>query len=159
MVRKLIAEKLGEVNRKRENFGVDAEVDAYLMGQRDMLEWMAEQEILDTFEDLLHKQDLLQKKVGTVYDVPYAKDMTLALIIELGEFLRETPFKNWSKKHLAAREEGVKFLDEAAGKEELIDCLHFILNLFNFAGMTADEIWEAYNKKNAVNFERQNTGY
>lgn len=143
----------------------EANIHDYLQGKieayDEVKDFLVETNQIDYLQDMLIKQDNLQKVVGTVYDVPFAKDMTLALIVELGEFLAETPFKNWSKKHLKMREDGCKFQPgrEAAGLEELVDCFHFFLNLVNFSGMTAKDLWEAYNAKWEVNNNRQKTGY
>ena len=41
-----------------------------------------------------------------------------------------------------------------AVKEEAIDVLHFLLQIFTLLGMDADEIVVSYMKKNAVNFGR-----
>lgn len=139
----------------------DAGLHGYLEGKVAAYDEVLSAGSFDYLADMLKKQDDLQKVVGTVYDVPFAKDMTLALIVELGEFLAETPFKNWSKKHLKMREDGCKFQPgrEEAGREELIDCFHFFLNLVNFTGMSAKDLWEAYNAKWEINNSRQSTGY
>jgi dimeric dUTPase (all-alpha-NTP-PPase superfamily) len=145
--------------------GLDDTIKAYWAGRVESFEELERLLKTDTFQsvdyltDLLKKQDLLQQKVGTTYDVPFAKDMSLALIDEICESLHEIPSKNWSKKHLAMRAEGKNYIDHEAYKLELVDALHFILNLFIFAGMSAKDIWDGYNKKNAINHERQNTGY
>jgi dimeric dUTPase (all-alpha-NTP-PPase superfamily) len=50
-------------------------------------------------------------------------------------------------------------LDKQNAKVEAVDLLHFIVTVFQILGMTADDVFEAYLKKNKVNHERQDTGY
>ena len=71
---------------------------------------------------------------------------TLAMISELAELLDEVNFKWWKNP---------KPVNEAAVKEELIDILHFFVSMCTKVGMTADEAYEIYIKKNQENFDRQ----
>ena len=41
----------------------------------------------------------------------------------------------------------------------MVDLLHFLISLAQVLGMSADDVFQAYVKKNAVNFQRQETGY
>lgn len=131
---------------------------SYYLGQKVLIEDLIYNNI-NSLEKIFECQANLQKKVGTTFDVPFAKDMTLSLIDELCESLHELPAKNWSKRHLKMRANGINFLDRDKYCVELIDGLHFLVNLFLFAGMTADDVWEAYYKKNQINFERQDSNY
>ena len=79
----------------------------------------------------------------------------LALMVELGEVVEEAKYKWWKN----ATE-----IDEAKLKEEIVDVLHFFLGMCIDSGMTSDELFEIYLKKNKENYERQNglsakTGY
>lgn len=49
--------------------------------------------------------------------------------------------------------------DEEKAKEELIDILHFVLQICIELGMDAKDILSAYARKNAINRERQLKGY
>ncbi|NLK17399.1 MAG: dUTPase [Clostridiales bacterium] len=71
---------------------------------------------------------------------------TLAIISELAELLNEVNFKWWKNP---------KQIDLAAVKEELVDILHFFVGMCLKAGMTSDELFELYIKKNEENFRRQ----
>ena len=42
---------------------------------------------------------------------------------------------------------------------ELIDCLHFFVNLLLCSGMSADEVYQMYMMKNKENHRRQDEGY
>ncbi|MCH5155921.1 MAG: dUTPase [Clostridiales bacterium] len=79
----------------------------------------------------------------------------LALMVELGEVVEEAKYKWWKN----ATE-----IDEAKLKEEIVDVLHFFLGMCIDSGMTSDELFEIYLKKNKENYDRQNglsakTGY
>ena len=75
----------------------------------------------------------------------------LAMFVEMGEMMNEIrSFKFWSDKPSSHRTVII---------EEYVDVLHFFLSLANQLGIIAEDIEMAYEKKNKVNFERQNTGY
>ena len=42
---------------------------------------------------------------------------------------------------------------------EVVDLVHFLISLAQVLGMSADDVFEAYLKKNEVNFQRQESGY
>ena len=42
---------------------------------------------------------------------------------------------------------------------EVVDLFHFVISLAQVLGMKADDVFEAYVKKNEVNFRRQASGY
>lgn len=69
---------------------------------------------------------------------------------ELSELLDCTTWKWWRKS--------VKF-DPQNAKVEVIDLFHFLISIAQVLGMTADDVFEAYLKKNQVNHARQDTGY
>jgi dimeric dUTPase (all-alpha-NTP-PPase superfamily) len=82
-------------------------------------------------------------------DIPMEKWLqmqTLATISELSELLDEVNFKWWKNP---------KPVDEGALREELVDILHFFVSMCLSAGMSADELFERYLKKNRENFDRQ----
>ena len=41
----------------------------------------------------------------------------------------------------------------------VVDLFHFLVSLAQTLGMTADDVYQAYLKKNAVNHQRQESGY
>ena len=40
-----------------------------------------------------------------------------------------------------------------------LDLFHFLISLAQVLGMSADDVFAAYTKKNEVNFKRQDSGY
>ena len=75
----------------------------------------------------------------------------LAMFVEMGEMMNEIrSFKHWSDKMPSHHTVII---------DEYVDVLHFFLSLANQLGFSAEDIEMAYEKKNKVNFERQNTGY
>jgi dimeric dUTPase (all-alpha-NTP-PPase superfamily) len=73
-----------------------------------------------------------------------------AMSQEIAELTDSVPWKWWAKYQ--------KF-DEQNARVEVVDLLHFLISLAQVLGMSADDIFQAYVKKNAVNFQRQETGY
>ena len=47
----------------------------------------------------------------------------------------------------------------AAARVEVVDLFHFLISLAQVLGMSADDVFQAYIKKNEVNFKRQESGY
>lgn len=71
----------------------------------------------------------------------------LALMVELGEVVDEAHYKWWKN---------YGEIDDAKLKEEIVDVLHFFLGMCIDSGMTSDELFEIYLKKNKENYDRQN---
>lgn len=70
-----------------------------------------------------------------------------ALMVELAEVVEEAHYKWWKN---------ASEIDDAALKEEIVDVLHFFLGMCIDSGMTADELFAIYLKKNKENYDRQN---
>ncbi len=68
---------------------------------------------------------------------------------EVIEFDEELLWKWWSKDEI----------DLQNIRVELIDILHFLVSAMICAGLTADKVFDVYQQKHAVNFNRQDTGY
>ena len=69
---------------------------------------------------------------------------------EMAELTDSVPWKWWAKYQ--------KF-DEQNARVEVVDLFHFLISMAQVLGMSADDVFAAYVKKNAVNFQRQETGY
>ncbi len=69
---------------------------------------------------------------------------------ELAELTDSVPWKWWAKYQ--------KF-DEQNARVEIVDLFHFLISLAQVMGMSADDLFQAYLKKNEVNLKRQETGY
>lgn len=69
---------------------------------------------------------------------------------ELSELTDSVPWKWWAK---------YQKLDEQNARVEVVDLFHFLISLAQVLGMSADDVFQAYVKKNQVNLERQESGY
>lgn len=78
------------------------------------------------------------------------RDNVLALEDELHEALAETGWKPWASSN---------HLNTEAFKSEMVDAWHFFMNLMLHSGMTANDLYQGYVKKNAKNIQRQADGY
>jgi dimeric dUTPase (all-alpha-NTP-PPase superfamily) len=78
--------------------------------------------------------------------VSFTKENILSLHRELGEVLNEIPWKAHRKSNDVCDEEHVR--------EELIDCLKFLLNLCIIWGMTEDDIYKQFVEKSKIVRER-----
>lgn len=79
-----------------------------------------------------------------------------------GEKDASAVWKPWKSQHGERRETLITDLspqDQLEIKFEMIDILHFVLNMFQGLGLTAEEIFKLYYLKNKHNFERQDNGY
>jgi dimeric dUTPase (all-alpha-NTP-PPase superfamily) len=75
---------------------------------------------------------------------------TRAMTQEIAELNDSVPWKWWAKYQ--------KF-DAQNARVEVVDLFHFLISLAQVLGMSADDVFDAYIKKNAVNFKRQESGY
>ena len=69
---------------------------------------------------------------------------------EMAELTDSVPWKWWAKYQ--------KFDDQNA-RVEVVDLFHFLISLAQVLGMSADDVFAAYVKKNEVNLRRQDSGY
>ena len=104
-------------------------------------------------------QVLLQARLGHDFEnmfdgerVEYVKNTILSIQDELMEALHETRWKPW-----ATGEKMIVDRDKFGG--ELIDVLHFVINLFLVNGWNENDVFQAFWAKNIVNWQRQENGY
>ena len=111
----------------------------------------------DQLRELFRMQKALNERIGdlkhtmtdeekTKWVHNYCRDMSK----ELAELTDSVPWKWWAKYQ--------KF-DEQNARVEVVDLFHFLISLAQVLGMSADDVFNAYCKKNEVNFKRQETGY
>lgn len=91
-------------------------------------------------EDIVRKRNL-----DFSYEVWMQKNI-LAAMDELTELLNELNYKWWKNP---------KPIDGEAVREELVDVLHFLISMCIRSGMTAEDLYAGYIKKNQENFDRQ----
>lgn len=111
----------------------------------------------DQLRELWRMQDALNKRIGVITEGMTEADKTKwllnysrALTQETAELVDSVPWKWWAKYQ--------KF-DEQNARVEVVDLFHFLISMAQVLGMSADDVFAAYVKKNEVNFKRQETGY
>jgi dimeric dUTPase (all-alpha-NTP-PPase superfamily) len=112
---------------------------------------------MDKLEEIFRMQDTLNRRIGVALPPPsdeekakWILNYTRAMQQETAELIDSVPWKWWAKYQ--------KF-DEQNAKVEVVDLFHFLVSLAQTLGMTADDVYQAYLKKNQVNHERQDRGY
>jgi dimeric dUTPase (all-alpha-NTP-PPase superfamily) len=111
----------------------------------------------DQLRELWKMQDALNQRIGvntqgmtdeekTKWILNYSRAMTQ----EIAELIDSVPWKWWAKYQ--------KF-DEQNARVEVVDLFHFLISMAQVLGMSADDVFVSYIKKNEVNFKRQDSGY
>lgn len=114
-----------------------------------------------TLQYLLDSQRTFQTRMGTDFTTmhetersAFIKEHGYFLMEEVMEMFREMPFhKSW--KDYSDWGQVAHLLAKQKMKEEAIDALHFMMNIFLALGMDEKEILSMYNEKNKLNYERQ----
>jgi dimeric dUTPase (all-alpha-NTP-PPase superfamily) len=112
---------------------------------------------MDKFEEIFKMQDALNRRIGVSLPPPteeekakWVLNYTRAMQQEIAELIDSVPWKWWAKYQ--------KF-DEQNARVEVVDLFHFLISMAQVLGMSADDVFAAYVKKNEVNFKRQDSGY
>ena len=112
---------------------------------------------MDKLDNIFELQDELNRRIGV--DMSFMNDEDRAKWIlnyvramqqELAELTDSVPWKWWAK---------YQEFDKQNAKVEIVDLFHFLISLAQVMGMTADDVHQAYLKKNKVNHDRQESGY
>lgn len=114
---------------------------------------------------IMEKQRELQNRLGTNFSnltdeerAAFMRNHRGYLEDELAEALYEMPYyKLW--KDYSTMSEGDRLAAWQKVRMELVDSLHFFVNLLLCAGFTAEELYEMYMAKNKENHRRQDDGY
>jgi dimeric dUTPase (all-alpha-NTP-PPase superfamily) len=111
----------------------------------------------DQLRELWRMQQALNERIGVKMDGMSEEEKTKwllnysrAMSQEMAELIDSVPWKWWAKYQ--------KF-DEQNARVEVVDLFHFLISMAQVLGMSADDVFNAYIKKNEVNFQRQETGY
>lgn len=111
----------------------------------------------DQFAEIFRMQKALNERIGVQTEGMSQEEKTKwllnysrAMSQELAELVDSVPWKWWAKYQ--------KF-DEQNARVEVVDLFHFLVSMAQVLGMSAEDVYQAYLKKNAVNFKRQETGY
>ena len=111
----------------------------------------------DQLRELFRMQRALNERIGVFTDnmteeekTKWILNYTRAMSQEIAELNDSVPWKWWAKYQ--------KF-DEQNARVEVVDLFHFLISMAQVLGMSADDVFQAYVKKNEVNFKRQDSGY
>jgi dimeric dUTPase (all-alpha-NTP-PPase superfamily) len=111
----------------------------------------------DQLRELFRMQQALNQRIGVRTDGMTDEEKTRwilnycrAMSQELAELTDSVPWKWWAK---------YQTFDEQNARVEVVDLFHFLISLAQVLGMSADDVFNAYLKKNEVNFRRQESGY
>ena len=112
---------------------------------------------MDKLDEIFRMQEALNARIG-VHLPPadqeekakWILNYTRALQQETAELIDSVPWKWWAK---------YQTFDEQNAKVEVIDLFHFLVSLAQTLGMSAEDVYQAYLKKNQVNHQRQESGY
>lgn len=111
----------------------------------------------DKLETMFAMQQELNRRIGqdteTMTDeqrVEWVLNYSRALGQELAELVDSVPWKWWA---------GYQTFDKQNARVEIVDLFHFLISLAQTVGLTADDVFAAYMKKNEINFARQDSGY
>lgn len=111
----------------------------------------------DQLRELFRMQKALNERIGVQTDAMDEAEKTKwvlnycrAMTQEMAELTDSVPWKWWAK---------YQEFDEQNARVEVVDLFHFLISLAQVLGMSADDVFNAYLKKNEVNFQRQDSGY
>ena len=112
---------------------------------------------MDKLDTIFVMQDTHNQRIGVVTEnlseeekTKWVLNYTRAMQQEIAELIDSVPWKWWAK---------YQEFDEQNAKVEIVDLFHFLISLAQVMGMTPDDVYNAYVKKNQVNHNRQESGY
>jgi len=113
--------------------------------------------IMDKLDEIFQLQKQLNERIGVKLDGLSQEDQTTWLLNytramqqELAELVDSVPWKWWAK---------YQTFDAQNAKVEIVDLFHFLVSAAQVMGLSAQDVYESYLKKNKVNLERQESGY
>lgn len=121
--------------------------------------------MMDNLVTIMEKQRELQTRLGTNFATmsdegraQFMRDHRGYMEDEIAEALYEMPnYKMW--KDYSSMSPEARAVAWQKVRMELVDALHFFVNLLLCAGFTADELCQMYLAKNKENHARQDAGY
>ena len=112
---------------------------------------------MDKLDEIFQLQKQLNERIGVKLDGLSQEDQTTWLLNytramqqELAELVDSVPWKWWAK---------YQTFDAQNAKVEIVDLFHFLVSAAQVMGLSAQDVYESYLKKNKVNLERQESGY
>lgn len=114
-------------------------------------------ETADQLRELFRMQKALNERIGVKTDRMTEDEKTKwllnycrAMSQEIAELTDSVAWKWWAQ---------YQEFDEQNARVEVVDLFHFLISAAQVLGMSADDVFHAYVKKNQVNLQRQDTGY
>ena len=111
----------------------------------------------DLLKDMFALQGQLNRRIGVnTTELPeeekteWILNYCRAMSQELAELTDSVPWKWWAK---------YQTLDKQNARVEVVDLFHFLISAAQVLGMSADEVFETYRRKQKVNRDRQESGY
>nr|WP_309396513.1 dUTPase [Cerasicoccus maritimus] len=112
---------------------------------------------MDKLDEIFQQQEALNKRIGVDTNnltqeekIKWVLNYTRAMQQETAELIDSVPWKWWAK---------YQEFDEQNARVEVVDLFHFLISAAQVLGMSAEDVYEAYTKKNKVNHARQDSGY
>ncbi len=112
---------------------------------------------MDKFDSLFELQSQLNQRIGVdtagmddATKAEWVLNYTRAMQQEIAEVIDSVPWKWWAK---------YQQFDQQNARVEVVDLFHFLISIAQVLGMSADDVYNAYIKKNEVNHKRQDSGY
>ncbi len=112
---------------------------------------------MDKLQEIFSMQEALNARIGVHLReidekerTKWVLNYTRAMQQEIAELIDSVPWKWWAK---------YQEFDLQNARVEVVDLFHFLISLAQTLGMSADDVFDAYVKKNKVNHERQESGY
>jgi dimeric dUTPase (all-alpha-NTP-PPase superfamily) len=116
------------------------------MSERDMLKEMFRMQTELNKRIGVGTPDTMTEEEQQRWILNYCRAMTQ----EIAELTDSVPWKWWAKYQ--------KF-DIQNARVEVVDLFHFLISAAEILGMSADDVFNYYEAKNKVNFQRQDSGY
>lgn len=112
---------------------------------------------MDKLAEIFRMQEALNERIGVklagideAERTKWVLNYTRAMQQELAELVDSVPWKWWAK---------YQSFDLQNARVEVVDLFHFLISTAQALGMSSDDVFDAYVKKNKVNHARQDAGY
>jgi dimeric dUTPase (all-alpha-NTP-PPase superfamily) len=111
----------------------------------------------DKLEAIFALQAALNRRIGVdtsaldqAGQTQWVLNYIRAMQQELAELTDSVPWKWWAK---------YQQFDAQNARVEVVDLFHFLVSIAQVLGLSAEDIYQAYLKKNQINHQRQDSGY
>jgi dimeric dUTPase (all-alpha-NTP-PPase superfamily) len=118
--------------------------------------------VTDRLQEIFDKQLEFNNMVRPVREFPnpdpavlmaQLREQAFALILEIAEAVEKTSWKPWVSK---IQDPPIPY---GPYMKEMIDVFHFFINMCLLGGVTPEQLYEGYYRKNLINIARQKEGY